>query len=192
MISTRETHEILSTAFKTDFFDVGAYVDGSQDTKIISFWCAGIDHFAAHRGILVASVKTNKWEKGLLFIPDITRVAHLDREKMSDKVIIVDISDWDDPVSEGLHDIDILPMHDEKYYFGYLAYSYSLLTGTYNHSARIGVQGGAENPKLRHLWSSLLETIFTFADIYNDEQLNEYLDIHRRYSHHKMIKSKHN
>jgi hypothetical protein len=154
-----------------------------ETVRRIYYWLAEIrgiqwDRIAVADVLVVSIVKTDKWTKGVMVMssvqnpPKSTEDIHLP-EHLTGKnpKRSVTIENWQDPVAKHMEAINIFP-----YKSGRPLYSLTMRYGTEVMNGQFTIDlEPAYSEWVIKLWQALLETIIHLADLYDDDEVKEYV-----------------
>jgi hypothetical protein len=146
--------------------------------RVLTIWCVTIDF--RNVTLVVGVIESTKWRRAIVLrVFDSYTTDEKDDgwtvnppEYKGERYIEL-AQDWEDPVVEALHSVDL--MHRNKGVFtGSACYSYNLFVDTGTTTTEFNCNFNL-NPSLQNLWKALWETTEYFVELYDDDELREFI-----------------
>jgi hypothetical protein len=136
--------------------------DGSLETfEIQSYWLARMYNSLwkwSGRNLNAAVIKSNRWTKGLLMLPDMEDEGSLPLSQP------VELVSWHDPVEEALHHIDLMVRADPPHLGD--GHHFSIIAcGGGSYTEFLQLIGAERNETHEKLWDALGKTTSYLADL---------------------------
>lgn len=145
-----------------------------ETVGVLGYWAARIDYFQpnlADDNLIVGLVRTTKWSKGVLILPD---EFFTKRNRTPTRYLPIDLGNFEDPVAVVLRSANVFPENASTLIGDVYSYSIEFVTTEIYGKFTINT-GPSKESSVNALWSALYHLIRHLADQYDDNDIRLYL-----------------